>query len=124
MLTLRKVQGVWGMLNIPYCWIGRWRAKTWFQKACGIDSQHFMHLTQAEKTVSPKWSIENLQAMKAVLLASQDDYDGSYLTSVRNLVQAEAGKTCRWIELIQINERHALRTVWQWPFPQLLGERQ
>jgi hypothetical protein len=54
-----------------------------------------MHLTQAEKTVSPKWSIENLQAMKAVLLASQDDYDGSYLTSVRNLVQAEAGKTCR-----------------------------
>jgi hypothetical protein len=65
------------------------KVKNLIAKACGIDSQHFMHLAQAEKTVNPPWAAENIRAMKAVLLASQEDYDGGYLTPVRNLVQAE-----------------------------------
>jgi hypothetical protein len=65
------------------------KVKNLISNTCGIDSQHFMHLTHAEKTHSRATSTSNLTAMKAVLLASQEDYDGGYLTPVRNLVQAE-----------------------------------
>jgi hypothetical protein len=65
------------------------KVKNLISNTCGIDSQHFMHLTQAEKKSSRTASVHNLRAMKAVLLACQEDYDGGYLTPIRNLVQAE-----------------------------------
>jgi hypothetical protein len=65
------------------------KTKTLIQGACGIESQHFMHFTQAAHISPHANHIANLKAMKAVLLATRDDYEGGYLTSTRSLIQAE-----------------------------------
>jgi len=55
---------------------------------CGEPSQHFKQLEQAE-TKSSFSNVANFTAMKAVLLATKEDYEGGYLISIKKLVQAE-----------------------------------
>jgi hypothetical protein len=65
------------------------KAKSLLANACGLESQHFVHFADAEKGSMYSTNADNLKKMKAVFLAAQEDFDGGYISSVRNLVQAE-----------------------------------
>lgn len=61
--------------------------------ACGRDSEHFTSFVWAEKPSSFEDSPTRLSRLRAVFLAAKEDFEGGYLTSVRNLVQAEVFST-------------------------------
>lgn len=57
--------------------------------ACGKDSEHYISFCLAEEPQSYENNVDRLKRMKAVFLAAQEDFNGGYLNSVRNLIQAE-----------------------------------
>ncbi|MFA4835639.1 MAG: DUF4145 domain-containing protein [Dehalococcoidia bacterium] len=77
--------------TIPSELILNWRvkARSLIERACGEQSSHLKMYLEAEKLVSYDSYINQLKRMKAVFLAAKEDFDGGYLNSLRNLVQAE-----------------------------------
>jgi hypothetical protein len=65
------------------------KVKSLVSRVCGGESQHFIHLIQAENSSPYTAQYDNFSAMKAVLLATKDDYEGGHLSTLRTLVQAE-----------------------------------
>ncbi|WLI11230.1 MULTISPECIES: DUF4145 domain-containing protein [Pseudomonas] len=65
------------------------KAKSLLSNVCGEKSHHMMTFIEAEKPRSYSNNFETLQRVKAVFLAAKEDYEGGYLNTVRNLVQAE-----------------------------------
>lgn len=65
------------------------KAKNLLVAACGTESQHFSEFLVAEKIGSWESTYDTFKRMKSVFLAAMDDYNGGYLTSIRNLVQAD-----------------------------------
>lgn len=57
--------------------------------ACGKNSEHYSQFVETEKPQSFRNSWEELQQLKSICEAAQEDYDGGYLDSVRSLAQAE-----------------------------------
>lgn len=55
---------------------------------CGPDSQHFIIFLEAEKPTPYTTNHELFQRMNAVFLAAKEDYEGGYLHTIRNLIQA------------------------------------
>jgi hypothetical protein len=64
------------------------RAKNLLVRACGEESQHFIHFQEAE-TSTYSSSFENLERMRSVFKAARDDFEAGYLASVHDLVRAE-----------------------------------
>ncbi|MGM4891230.1 DUF4145 domain-containing protein [Tardiphaga sp. 839_C3_N1_4] len=65
------------------------KCKSLLATACGISSEHYRQFLETEKDRAWRDSWSELQQLKAILLAAQEDYDGGYLDAVRSLVQAE-----------------------------------
>ncbi len=72
------------------------KALTWKVKAknllvatCGEASQHYQEFLKAEELNSYESSSDPLKRMRAVFIAAMDDYNGGYLTSIKNLIQAD-----------------------------------
>lgn len=65
------------------------KAKSLISNVCGDKSHHMTAFIQAEKPVAYSNNFEALKRVKAVFLAAKEDYEGGYLNTVRNLVQAE-----------------------------------
>ena len=65
------------------------KVKNLLSNLCGEDSQHFTAFIEAGKASSFTSNYTILQQMKAVFMAAKEDFEGGYLNSVRNLVQAE-----------------------------------
>jgi hypothetical protein len=66
------------------------KARHLISMACGTDSEHYRQFVESEKRqlfISASFAV--LKGLKAVFLAAKEDYEGGYLNSVRNLVQAE-----------------------------------
>ena len=68
----------------------------WFVKAqnliemtCGKDSGHFQSFVKADDTSMLLGNYAKFKNLKAVFLAAKEDFEGGYLVSVRNLIQAE-----------------------------------
>lgn len=61
--------------------------------ACGRDSEHFSSFVQAEKPFAYEDNPKVLARLRSVFIAAKEDFEGGYLTSVRNLVQAEVFST-------------------------------
>lgn len=57
--------------------------------SCGENSQHFKSFEKAEKPQSYESTFDAFKRVKAVFFAAKEDYEGGYITSVKNLVQAE-----------------------------------
>jgi hypothetical protein len=57
--------------------------------ACGADSQHFKEFEQAEEITGFGTLADAFSRMKSVFTAAMDDYNGGYLQSIKQLVQAE-----------------------------------
>ena len=68
-----------------------WSVKTrnLLSSACGKDSEHYISFCLAEEPQSYEDNVDRLKRMKAVFLAAEEDFNGGYLNSVRNLIQAE-----------------------------------
>ncbi len=71
----------------------RVKAKNLIVKVCGEDSQHFKEFTNAEQGSSWSGSYSKFKALKAVFLATKEDFDGGYLSSYKSIVQAEVFDT-------------------------------
>lgn len=65
------------------------KAKTLLTNACGESSQQLASFTAAERAPGLTTNYEILKQLRAVFLAVKEDFEGGYLNSVRNLVQAE-----------------------------------
>lgn len=65
------------------------KVKNLLSAACGESSQHFSAFSAAEQYVSMDSSHDIFQRMKAVFMAAKEDFEGGYLNSVKNLIQAE-----------------------------------
>lgn len=66
------------------------KVKNLLSIACGESSQHFQVFVSSEKQRSVMESpYSALKRLGAVFSAAKEDFEGGYLTSIRNLVQAE-----------------------------------
>ncbi|MEE5176154.1 DUF4145 domain-containing protein [Pseudomonas alliivorans] len=65
------------------------KAKSLLSNVCGEKSHHMAAFIEAEKPASYSSNFETLGRVKSVFLAAKEDFEGGYLNSVRNLVQAE-----------------------------------
>jgi len=69
----------------------------------GADSQHFKLFVKAEEPSMYTTDYDLFQRMHAVFLAAKEDYEGGYLHSIRDLIQAAVFDS----ELEQAEELHA-----------------
>lgn len=67
----------------------RVKARNLLSSACGIESQHFMAFEKAEEPTMYSSNYDVLKKIKAVFFAAKEDFEGGYLISVKNLIQAE-----------------------------------
>ncbi len=65
------------------------KARSLISSACGKNSEHYASFVAAEEIRSYEESPTRLKLMGAVFLAAREDFEGGYLNSIRNLVQAE-----------------------------------
>ncbi|QIL91396.1 DUF4145 domain-containing protein [Microbulbifer sp. SH-1] len=65
------------------------KARSLIVKTCGEDSEHIKAFIDAERTRTLDDSYKVLKRVKPVFFAAKDDFQGGYLSSVKNLVQAE-----------------------------------
>lgn len=82
------------------------KALTWKVKVknlliatCGEKSQHFQELNKLEEA-NIYHETDRFKKIKAVFIAAMDDYKSGYLTSIKNLIQADVCDS----ELEQANE--------------------
>ncbi len=65
------------------------KAKSLIVKTCGNDSEHINAFVKAEKPITMDDSYSIFKRVKPVFMAAKNDFQGGFLTSVKNLVQAE-----------------------------------
>lgn len=69
------------------------KAKNLLVSACGQESEHYKAFVEAENYSSWSGNLKNFLRTRAVFGAAKEDFEGGYLASVRNLVQAEVFDT-------------------------------
>lgn len=65
------------------------KVRSLIERVCGEKSNYFKIFVAAEALQSYDSNVDRLNRMKAVFLAAKEDFEGGYLNSLRNLVQAE-----------------------------------
>jgi len=65
------------------------KSKNLLVSTCGKDSQHYEEFIEAEKIKSYETHLDAFKRMKSVFVAAMDDYKNGYLTSLKNLIQAD-----------------------------------
>ncbi|MEN5239763.1 MULTISPECIES: DUF4145 domain-containing protein [Pseudomonas] len=65
------------------------KAKSLMERTCGVDSTHLRAYVEADVQGGYETYVDRLNRIKAVFLAAKEDFEGGYLNSFRNIVQAE-----------------------------------
>lgn len=65
------------------------KAKALISKTCGESSEHIKSFACAEKTQSFDTNYQIFKRLRPIFLAAKDDFQGGFLTSTKNLIQAE-----------------------------------
>ncbi|WP_288997218.1 DUF4145 domain-containing protein [uncultured Psychrobacter sp.] len=65
------------------------KSKNLLISTCGKDSQHYEEFIKSEKLSSYETQWDAFKRMKSVFIAAMDDYKNGYLTSIKNLIQAD-----------------------------------
>ena len=65
------------------------KARNLIATACGKEGEHFKSFTEGEQPTPYGDNFGIFKRVKAVFNAAREDFEGGYLVSVRNLVQAE-----------------------------------
>ena len=71
----------------------RVKVKNLIVKVAGENSEHYKEFSKAEGSSSWSGSLTKFKALKAVFLATKEDFDGGYLSSYKAIVQAEVFDT-------------------------------
>jgi hypothetical protein len=79
------------------------KVKNLLVTACGDNSQHFLAFEKGEKRTGMESYYSVKKRLGAIFLAAKEDFDGGYLASLKQLVQAEVFDS----ELEQAKELHA-----------------
>jgi hypothetical protein len=68
-----------------------WRlnASNLLMQVCGKESRHYKEFESIERTMGFKTIDEFVRGLRAVFVATKDDYEGGYLRSFRSFVHAE-----------------------------------
>jgi len=69
------------------------KARSLVSRACGKDSEHYTSFVEGEQITPYGDNYGVLKRIKAVFMAAREDFEGGYLTSVRNLVHAELAES-------------------------------
>lgn len=69
------------------------KARSLISSACGKESEHYISFVEGEKPTPYGDNYGILKRVKAVFMAAREDFEGGYLISVRNLVQAELAES-------------------------------
>jgi hypothetical protein len=69
------------------------KTKNLLSIACGQESEHFKAFIEAEEPQSYESNPAQFNRARAVFLAAKEDFEGGYLNSLRNLVEAEVFST-------------------------------
>ncbi|MGK9417709.1 DUF4145 domain-containing protein [Pseudomonas cedrina] len=65
------------------------KARSLIERTCGENSSQLQMFNKSEEQRSYDSNLDRLSRMGAVFLATKEDFEGGYLNSLRNLVQAE-----------------------------------
>lgn len=65
------------------------KVKALLERVCGKESSYLQWFTEADGTQMFDIGIARFERMSAVFLAAKEDFEGGYLNSLRNLVQAD-----------------------------------
>lgn len=65
------------------------KARHLLSTVCGKSSEHFKSFAEAEEAQSYEDSPTRFNRVFSVFLAAKEDFEGGYLTTIRNLVQAD-----------------------------------
>jgi len=65
------------------------KVKSLLERACGEGSSYLRMFIKAEEQQGMGSNVDRLHRMRAVFQAAKEDFEGGYLNTVRNLVQAE-----------------------------------
>jgi len=90
--TMKRVHGELGdytVMDDELSLTWKVKAKNLLVAACGKESQHYQEFIAAEKINSFESNSDPFKRMKSVFIAAMDDYKGGYLTSIKNLIQAD-----------------------------------
>jgi len=71
----------------------RVKVKNLIVKVSGENSQHFKEFLKSEDTGSWSGSYSKFKALKAIFLATKEDFEGGYLSSYKSIIQAEVFDT-------------------------------
>ena len=91
-LTIQRRSGDWGdyeVMDDELALTWKVKAKNLLVITCGKESQHYKEFIEAEKFHTHESSSDPFRRIKAVFNAAKDDYQGGYLVSVKNLIQAD-----------------------------------
>lgn len=69
------------------------KARSLISSACGKESEHYSSFVEGEKPTPFGDNYGIFKRVKAVFMAAREDFEGGYLISVRNLVQAELAES-------------------------------
>ncbi|TRA94413.1 MULTISPECIES: DUF4145 domain-containing protein [Rhizobium/Agrobacterium group] len=69
------------------------KARHLLSLACGADSVHLKAFLKCEEPRAYRTNYEMTKELKAIYLAAKEDFEGGFMTSVRQLVQAEVFDT-------------------------------
>lgn len=76
------------------------KVKNLLVKICGTESEQYKSFTQEENTLVWSDNVAKFNALKAIFLATKEDFEAGYISSYKTMVQAEVFDT----ELEQANE--------------------
>ncbi|WP_236203063.1 DUF4145 domain-containing protein [Pseudomonas protegens] len=65
------------------------KAKSLMENVCGADSAHLKMYADGDIQGVYESYVDRLKRLKAIFLAAKEDFEGGYLNTFRNLVQAE-----------------------------------
>ena len=65
------------------------KVKNLLVASCGNDSQHYQEFIEAEKIGGFESNYDAFKRMRSVFAAAMEDYKGGFLTSIKNLIQAD-----------------------------------
>lgn len=65
------------------------KVKNLLVASCGNESQHYKEFREVEKIDGYESNYDAFKRMRSVFAAAMEDYKGGYLTSIKNLIQAD-----------------------------------
>lgn len=90
--TKKQVDGFYGLTDaIDSDLFTAWKLKVrnLIFISCGEASQHFQVYVEGEKPQTMESSYSAFKRLRSIFSAAKEDFNGGYLTSIKNLVQAE-----------------------------------